>query len=68
MADVYDALRSARAYREAWTSRAAQEHIEAGAGSHFDPDVVAAFRQVVDRWEAQFAADNVPYAAFRTAA
>ena len=68
VADVYDALRSARAYRPAWTRDEAHEHIETNSGSHFDPDVVEAFTQVVDRWETTFAADSAPYVAYRPAA
>jgi len=41
--DVWDALRSDRPYRAAWPSEKAREHIRAAAGSHFDPEVVAAF-------------------------
>ena len=68
MGDVYDALRSARSYRPAWTRDEAHEHVLASSGAHFDPDVVAAFTQVVDRWETTFAADSAPYVAFRPAA
>lgn len=41
--DVWDALRSPRPYRPAWRERRVRRHIAASAGSHFDPDVVAAF-------------------------
>lgn len=58
VADVYDALRSARSYREAWTREQAREHIRKGAGSHVDPDCVEAFLKVGDGWEAAFAADG----------
>ena len=68
VADVYDALRSSRAYRPAWTRDEAHEHVLASSGSHFDPDVVEAFTQVVDHWETTFAADGAPYVAFRPAA
>ena len=43
VADVYDALRSQRVYKPALSREAAREIILAGAGSHFDPVVVAAF-------------------------
>lgn len=46
VADVYDALVSDRPYRAGLSHRAAATIIEAGAGSHFDPNVVAAFRQL----------------------
>ena len=41
--DVYDALTSDRPYRAAWTKERALEHIENGAGTHFDPAVVQMF-------------------------
>ncbi|MEA2483789.1 MAG: cyclic di-GMP phosphodiesterase, partial [Thermoleophilaceae bacterium] len=41
--DVFDALTHARPYKDAWPVARARQEIEAGAGSHFDPDVVAAF-------------------------
>ncbi len=43
VADVWDALRSGRSYRPAWTEEQAQEHIRDQAGKHFDPRVIAAF-------------------------
>ena len=43
VADVYDALTSDRPYREAWTRQQALQHIQDGAGTHFDPKVVKAF-------------------------
>jgi HD-GYP domain-containing protein (c-di-GMP phosphodiesterase class II) len=57
VADVYDALRSARAYRGAWDREVAQQYMREQSGSHFDPTCIAAFFQVVDRWEEQFSAD-----------
>src|SRR5579864_76971 len=41
--DVWDALRSDRPYRKAWTSARAQEYIREQSGTHFDPKVVDAF-------------------------
>ena len=43
VADVYDALISHRPYKRSWTHAEAVAHIQQGAGTHFDPDVVAAF-------------------------
>ncbi|MDZ7760165.1 MAG: response regulator [Desulfovermiculus sp.] len=43
LADVYDALRSKRPYKEAFTHEKSCMIIEEGAGSHFDPAVVEAF-------------------------
>jgi putative two-component system response regulator len=42
VADVLDALTSARPYKPAWTLDAAREHIAAGRASHFDPRCVDA--------------------------
>jgi putative nucleotidyltransferase with HDIG domain len=46
--DVWDALRSDRPYRLGWTEEAALAHIRAGAGTHFDPNVVEVFLCIVD--------------------
>lgn len=43
IADVYDALTHHRQYRDAWPPERAVEEIRAGAGTHFDPDLVGAF-------------------------
>jgi putative nucleotidyltransferase with HDIG domain len=45
--DVYDALTSDRPYRSAWTKERALEHIQSGAGIHFDPAVVQEFIQML---------------------
>jgi putative nucleotidyltransferase with HDIG domain len=41
--DVWDALRSDRPYRSAWSQDKALTYIQEQAGRHFDPAVVAAF-------------------------
>ncbi len=41
--DVWDALRSDRPYRAAWSADKAREHIQSEAGKHFDPQVVEMF-------------------------
>ena len=41
--DVFDALVSRRPYKEPWPPALAAKEIENGAGSQFDPTVVAAF-------------------------
>jgi putative two-component system response regulator len=43
LADVFDALISRRAYKTAMSLQDARDHIVAGRGSHFDPEVVDAF-------------------------
>ena len=46
LADVYDALRTRRAYKEPYTHEKAVKIIREGRGAHFDPDVVDAFLNV----------------------
>ncbi|SFL07329.1 putative two-component system response regulator [Methylorubrum salsuginis] len=48
VADVFDALISARSYKPAWPLEKARAHIEADSGRHFDPACVAAF---LSRWD-----------------
>ncbi len=45
--DVWDALRSDRPYRQAWTEDKTLEYIRAQAGKHFDPQAVELFFQVI---------------------
>jgi PAS domain S-box-containing protein len=45
--DVWDALRSDRTYRKAWPEAEVLAHIRSLAGSHFDPQVVDAFFQLI---------------------
>ncbi len=49
--DVFDALRTRRPYRDAWSTEEALALIEAGAGREFDPDLAHAFTQMMHRWE-----------------
>ncbi len=46
--DVYDALTSNRSYRSAWTHERALDVIIQDAGTHFDPEIVHAFLQIID--------------------
>ncbi len=46
--DVWDALRSGRPYREAWSDQKALEHIKEESGRHFDPRVVDAFLRIIE--------------------
>ena len=48
VADTLDALTTRRPYREPSSLAVAREIIEAGNGTHFDPEVVAAFRALPD--------------------
>jgi putative two-component system response regulator len=51
LADVYDALRSKRVYKDGWPHQRTREVILEGAGTHFDPQVVDAFRAVEQEFE-----------------
>jgi HD-GYP domain-containing protein (c-di-GMP phosphodiesterase class II) len=46
LADVYDALTTARPYKEAWTHEHAVEEILRQSESHFDPVLVEIFRDI----------------------
>ncbi len=48
--DVWDALGSDRPYRPAWPRSETLKHIKAGAGSHFDPEVVEMFLNLEQNW------------------
>lgn len=52
LADVYDALRHRRVYKDAWPLDYTLKEIQKESGKQFDPDVVEAFFQVIDRIEA----------------
>ena len=47
LVDVYDALLSPRAYKEAWCLEDVLAEIRRGSATHFDPELVAAFLQIV---------------------
>lgn len=53
--DVYDALRTRRPYRDAWTSEQALTYIRDRAGSEFDPAMVTAFTEMMSRWDQRIA-------------
>lgn len=50
VADVYDALTSKRVYKPAFPHDVARGMIVEAAGSHFDPEVVAAFERQMQRF------------------
>lgn len=50
VADVYDALISARVYKPAFSHEKAVAIILDGKGTHFDPDMVDAFAEVADQF------------------
>jgi HD-GYP domain-containing protein (c-di-GMP phosphodiesterase class II) len=49
VADVYDALTSHRAYREAWSHDKAMELLNENKGTHFDPVMVEAWERVCEK-------------------
>jgi putative two-component system response regulator len=48
VADVFDALTSARAYRPAWSPETAIAWMQGESGRHFDPAVLAVFLNSID--------------------
>jgi len=50
IADVYDALVSARPYKEAFSPAKAAEIIRSSRGTHFDPELVDAFNTVSNQF------------------
>lgn len=50
VADVFDALTSARVYKDAMPLARAQSIIHEGTGSHFDPAIITAFDRSWDRF------------------
>ncbi|WP_312946462.1 HD domain-containing phosphohydrolase [Superficieibacter sp.] len=54
LADVYDALRQKRVYKPGYSHERACEMIFQGAGQHFDPQLVALFRQQHLKFQAIF--------------
>jgi HD-GYP domain-containing protein (c-di-GMP phosphodiesterase class II) len=50
VADVWDAIRSDRPYREAMSAAKALHYIEENRGRHFDPHVVDAFKNIYDKY------------------
>lgn len=45
--DVWDALRSDRPYRKAWSEEKTLDYIREQSGTHFDPQVVNAFMRII---------------------
>ncbi len=46
--DVWDALITGRPYRAAWPEEKVRDHIRDGSGTHFDPQVVDMFMQLIN--------------------
>jgi PAS domain S-box-containing protein len=49
VADVWDALRSSRPYRQGWPDPKVAHHIRTLAGTHFDPRVVEVFERLMEK-------------------
>ncbi len=49
LADVFDALASKRCYKDAWSIENVVAHIKKESGQHFDPKVVEAFENCLER-------------------
>ena len=49
--DVFDALIHDRPYKSAWPVEKAVAEIESLSGTHFDPEVVSAFVEIVSSGE-----------------
>lgn len=49
LADVFDALLTVRPYKAPWTLEDAVAHIEASAGTHFDPGLIEPFHRALPR-------------------
>jgi HD-GYP domain-containing protein (c-di-GMP phosphodiesterase class II) len=47
LVDVWDALRSERPYRAAWSEEQAREYLRQQTGKHFDPKLVERFLKIV---------------------
>ena len=53
--DVYDALRTHRPYREAWSQEKALLYLQDRAATEFDPEMVMGFVRMMRQWEPQLA-------------
>jgi response regulator RpfG family c-di-GMP phosphodiesterase len=47
LADVYDALRSSRVYKEAWTEEKVLDEMRSMGGKKFDPELLEIFFEVL---------------------
>jgi putative nucleotidyltransferase with HDIG domain len=53
--DVYDALRTDRPYRDAWSQEAVLSHLTTRGGTEFDPELVTGFVEMMRQWQPQLA-------------
>lgn len=56
--DVWDALLSARPYREPWAEEQVVAYLQEQAGGHFDPEVVEALLQLLPEIEPSFSTEK----------
>jgi HD-GYP domain-containing protein (c-di-GMP phosphodiesterase class II) len=54
IADVYDALRSKRPYKDSWSHEKTVEVIKQDSGSHFDPEIVRIFLKFHEKFDEIF--------------
>jgi putative two-component system response regulator len=67
LADVFDALSMQRSYKKPWSIETIVDHLHAGAGVHFDPDLVLIFCKILPelleirrRWAGKPAGEMAP--------
>jgi putative nucleotidyltransferase with HDIG domain len=65
--DVYDALRTRRPYREAWSFEKTLGYLQERRGLEFDPALCDAFLRMMRQWEPQVAIVSDPAAQARPA-
>jgi putative nucleotidyltransferase with HDIG domain len=53
--DVYDALRTRRPYRDAWSFEQTLAYLEERKGLEFDPELCGSFVRMMQQWEGQVA-------------
>ncbi len=53
--DVYDALRTHRPYREAWSSQKVLHYIRERSGTEFDGELASAFLEMMEKWDSRIA-------------
>ncbi len=60
VADVFDALTSARTYKDVWSFEEGARYILEHAGTYFDMDVVTAFDQAIDQVKTIYETNRAP--------
>jgi len=58
--DVYDALRTRRPYREAWSFEKTLGYLQERSGMEFDPELCGAFVRMMKQWEGAVAPVALP--------